>query len=394
MALDSKKTITLSRIEFVKNIIGNNRISPMIDFDDPSTESAMSPNLNKKIMDIKDLLISMNLKLVYLKSGTTGHTFKAISIKDKNVLFAVKVCAYPKDEYGPIHNLARPENAELRMLKLLSHYVITRKTPHFVLPICTFNTSILNFVNIPKNIIDPNDEKNEMYRRFIERYHEGEFEDYVSVLISEWCNGGDLLEYIRKNYKIMTFVHWSVIFFQILFTLALVHDKYPAFRHNDMKANNILVHFTRLDVSQKNAGYRYNIGDFEFIIPNIDLQVKIWDFDFACIDGIIENSKVDSDWTKKIGITKKQNRYYDMHYFLNTLASRRFFPQFYEGGVPNEIVEFIHRVIPEEYRMGGKYVNKKGRLQVDVEYTTPYKVITQDPLFNKYRFRKYSYRIV
>ncbi|XWV26279.1 putative serine/threonine-protein kinase [Tupanvirus soda lake] len=383
---DEDKKPTKSRIEFIQNILDGNKLRPMIDFDNCDTETATSTRLNKKIMDVKELFMSMNVKLRYLKSGTTGHTFKAISKVDRNVAFAVKVCAYPKDDYGGMNNLSRPENAELRMLKLLSYFVIKKCTPHFVLPIGTFNTSITNFIKVPKNIINLSDEKNEMYKRFIEKYHEGEFEDFVSVLISEWCNGGDLLDYIRKKHASMTLKHWVVIIFQILFTLALVHQKYPAFRHNDMKANNILVQETDIKRNRPECRYRYNIDDVKFIIPNINLQIKIWDFDFACIDGIIENNKVNADWTKKINITKKQNRYYDMHYFFNTLISKRFFPQFYEGGAPPEIVDFVHRIIPEKYRNGSKYVNKKGRIQVDHEYTTPYKVIMEDPLFHKYRF--------
>ena len=383
---EEEKKPTESRIEFVKNILDGHKLKTMIDFDKCDTESVINTRLNKKIMDVRELFISLNVKLKYLKSGTTGHTFKAISKIDRNVAFAVKICAYPKDDYGGMNNLSRPENAELRMLKLLSYFVIKKCTPHFVLPIGTFNTSITNFVRVPKNIIDLTDEKNEMYRKFIERYNEGEFEDFVSVLISEWCNGGDLLDYIRKNYTTMTLKHWVVIIFQILFTLALIHQKYPAFRHNDMKANNILVHITDIKKDQPNCRYRYNIGDIKFIIPNINLQIKIWDFDFACINGIIENNKVNSDWTKKINITKKENKYYDMHYFFNTLISRRFFPQFYDGGVPLEIIEFIHRIIPERFRNGSKHVNKKGRIQIDNEYTTPYKVIREDHLFKKYRF--------
>ena len=383
---DDEKKPTESRIQFVRNILDGNLLRPMIDFDNCDTETATNTRLNKKILDARNLFLSMNVKLRYLKSGTTGHTFKAISKFDRNVAFAVKVCAYPKDDYGGMNNLGRPENAELRMLKLLSYFVIKKCTPHFVLPIGTFNTSITNFIKVPGNIIDLNDEKNEMYKKFIERYHEGEFEDFVSVLISEWCNGGDLLDYIRKNYSTMTLKHWIVIIFQILFTLALIHQKYPAFRHNDMKANNILVQLTDIKKNQPNCRYRYNINDIKFIIPNINIQIKIWDYDFACIDGTIENNKVNSDWTKKINITKKQNKYYDMHYFFNTLISKRFFPQFYEGGAPPEIVEFIHRVVPEKYRNGSKYVNKKGRIQVDHEYTTPNKVIMEDPLFDKYRF--------
>ena len=381
-----EKKPTESRISFVRNLLDGNKLKPMVDFDNFNTETATSTRLNKKIMDVRELFVSMNVKLRYIKSGTTGHTFKAISKIDRNIAFAVKVCAYPKDDYGGMNNLSRPENAELRMLKLLSYFVVKKSTPHFVLPVGTFNTSITNFINVPKNIIDLSDEKNEMYKKFIERYHDNEFEDFVSVLIIEWCNGGDLLDYIRKNYTSMTLKHWIIIIFQILFTLARVQQDYPAFRHNDMKANNILVQITDIKKNQPNHRYLYKIDNARFFIPNINLQIKIWDFDFACIDGIISNNKVNSEWTNKINISKNENKYYDIHFFFNTLVSKRFFPQFYEGGAPPEIIEFVHRIIPEEYRNEGVYVSKNGRILVDTEYTTPCKILMEDPLFEKYKF--------
>ncbi len=376
---------TESRIEYVRSVLNGKDLKPMIDFDPDPDLHTINLRLNKRIIDVRDFFISMNVKLNYLKSGTTGHTFKAVSRADNSIKFAVKVCAYPKDKYGAMNNTCRPENAELRMVKLLSQYVVGHKTPHFVLPIGTFNTSITNFINIPKNKINLDDEKNEMYKKFIERYYDGEFEDFVSILISEWCNGGDLLDYIRTKYTTMTLKHWIVIIFQLLFTLASVHQKYPAFRHNDLKANNILIRLTNL---KQDLRYKYSLeGEpYLFIIPNINMMIKIWDFDFACITDVVENNKVNARWAKKMNITKKENRYYDMHYFFNTLTSKRFFPQFYDGGAPPEIVAFVHRIIPEKFRNGSKYINKKGRIQVDFEYTTPYKVIAQDPLFAKYRF--------
>jgi len=37
--------------------------------------------------------------------------------------------------------------------------------------------------------------------------------DCISILISEWANGGDLLDYLRKNYNIIKVKHWRVLFF-------------------------------------------------------------------------------------------------------------------------------------------------------------------------------------
>lgn len=376
---------TDERIQFARSVLAGKELTSMIDFDNFNTENAISTQLNKKIVDIETLFATMNVSLKYLKSGTTGHTFKAVSKLNKDVSFAVKVCAYPKDEYGGMNNVGRPENAELRMIKLLSYFVIKKCTPHFVLPIGSFNSSITHFVRIPKTIIDLDDTKNDAYRKFIHKFNEGKFENFVSVLISEWCNGGDLLDYIRKNYPSMTLKCWTIIFFQILFSLSLIHQKYPTFRHNDMKANNILVQLTNIKKDSPTAGYRYNINDTKFIIPNINLQIKIWDFDFACISDTIENNKVNANWTKKIGISRNKNRYYDMHYFFNTLISEHFFPQFYTH-VPKPIIDFVKRIIPDKFRNDPKFVNKKGRIQVDTEYTTPYQVIMKDPLFARYRF--------
>ena len=61
-------------------------------------------------------------------------------------------------------------------------------------------------------------------------------------LISEWANNGDLLDYLRKNYKSLGLKEWRVLIFQILSVLAIIQAKYPSFRHNDMKANNVLIH--------------------------------------------------------------------------------------------------------------------------------------------------------
>ena len=385
---------TETRVEFIKHLLDGNKLQPMIDLDiDNRTDlKSVDPEydrLNKKTMDVRKLFVSMNVTLKYVKSGTTGHTFKATSTLNSDIAFAVKVCAYPKtDDYGGIKNPKRPENAELRMLKLLSSFVLKMKTPHFILPIGTFNTSIGPFINIPKKLIDLDDEKNESYKKFIKRCEKNEFEDLVSVLISEWANGGDLLDYIRKNYASMTLKQWTIIIFQILYTLASLHKKFEAFRHNDMKANNILVRLTNSNYAEKLYNYRLPDDDIRFQIPDIGMQIKIWDFDFACIDGIIENNKVDAEWTTKMNVSKKKNQYYDMHYFFNTLICERFFPQFYTGGAPKEIIEFVHRIIPEKYRtiVANKYVRKGGRILVGTEFTTPRKVIMEDKLFANYRF--------
>ena len=44
-----------------------------------------------------------------------------------------------------------------------------------------------------------------------------------------------------ENFTKLTVKEWRVMFFQILSVLAIIQTKYPTFRHNDLKANNILI---------------------------------------------------------------------------------------------------------------------------------------------------------
>jgi serine/threonine protein kinase len=213
--------------------------------------------LNKKTYNFQKIITQIGGKLLYIKSGTTGHTFKGIyNNLDKSINYAVKIVAYPKKEkYGNPFYSKRPENAELLLIKLLSYFVINKQTPHIVLPIGTFNTTMDPFLGLAKNGII----QNKKYDLFVKKVKDGEYYDEVSVLISEWANGGDLLDYIKKNYKTMKSLDWKIIFFQILSALAVIQKKYDTFRHNDLKANNILVQLIGKTNSTNNK-FKYEIN--------------------------------------------------------------------------------------------------------------------------------------
>jgi len=393
--IEDKDSIPM-RIQFIKNLLDGKDLQPLINFDSTDTENFVCKNINenesgdsydtrvvlkKKLFDFSNIINQIGGKLKYIKSGTTGHTFKGIS-EDNNFEYAVKVVAYPKKEkYGSINDIRRPENAELMMLKVLSYFIVKRQTPHLIIPFGTFNTNIDTFVNLVK--LDKIDEKNERYKEFVERYHNGDFSSTVSILISEWANRGDLLDYFRNNYTHFSITHWKVFFFQILSVLAIIQSKYPAFRHNDMKANNILIQ----KISMKKEYYRYLVVGSKYKVPNIGYQIKLWDFDFACIPGIVDNIKVSSKWTKRINITPEQNRYYDIHYFFNTLIRKGFFPQILtDNCVPKEVKQFIDRVVPKKYREETDgVVHEKGRILVNDEYITPDELLKKDPFFEEFR---------
>lgn len=388
-----------NRIDFIHSLLKDKKLEPLIDVktdsinikggsendSDKKHKKDIREILNKKAFDFNQIINDIGGKLQYVKSGTTGHTFKGISYNTtsgKTINYGVKIVAYSKkDSYGDLNQTDRPENAELLMLKILSEFVLTGQTPHIVLPIGSFNTNISPFVKLAKTFTD-----SKKFEAFLEKYEKGDYYDEVSVLISEWANGGDFLDYIKENYKTMKLKEWRVIFFQILSVLAVIQKKYPSFRHNDLKPNNILVQVS--EVTNKTLKFRYVINGFEYYVPNIGVQIKLWDFDFACIPGIVENSKVDADWTDKINIKPEQNRYYDVHYFFNTFTRKGFFSDFWTlDEIPKEVKEFVRRVVPIKYTEG-KYVSERGRILHNKEFVRPDILLEHDVFFEKMRPKK------
>ena len=389
--MDNIKSVSIpERINHITSMLNSTNIDSIIDFkniNDVSIDNFKKSEdirelLPKKYLDFAQTINQIGGKLLYFKSGSTGHTFKGVYPPEENDKkpYAVKVVAYPrKENYGGMYNVKRPENAEILMIRLLSFFVINKQTPHIVLPITTFNTSIKPFLSLSKN----NTINNKRYDQFLKRYQKGEYYLNVSILISEWANAGDFLDYLRKNYKDFKLKHWRCLFFQFLSVLAIIQSKYPGFRHNDLKANNLLVH--EIPINPEFDKYKYIINDQKYVIPNIGFQLKLWDFDFATIPGIVDNSKVEADWTDKINIKPIQNRYYDVHYFFNTLTKKGFFPEFWsEPYIPDKVKNFVNRIIPDKFKEG-ELVTEKGRILINDEYLTPDEILKNDPFFKSFR---------
>lgn len=401
----SRLNYTADRIDFINLMLEGSGLQPMftktrITGSDFHNITNINDVFNKQMLNFVTTLRKFGDHLLYIKSGTTGHTFKGISIPDPNrpdmvINFAIKVVAYPKgDKYGTITDPARPENAELLMLKVLSYFVTKRHTPHIILPITTFNTKIQTFVELEKQGLI----QSKRFSEFIKLYHEDEFHDDVSVIIEEWADGGDLLQYLRAHYTTLTVKEWRVICFQVISAVAVVQSRLPNWRHNDLKANNIILQI--LEMTDSDTTFINVINNTSFYVPNIGIRCKLCDFDFSCIPGIVENNKVDANWsTVKLNVKAEEHKYYDIHYFFNTLVCNSFLPNFFghdSAGnplVPDEVTEFITRVIPSQLR-SGQFISKGGRLMLSqskleklrhLVHKTPMDILMYDPFFAKMR---------
>ena len=306
--------------------------------------------------------------------------------------FAMKSTGYVKNpHYKSIYQISRPENTEINMMSILSRLIIEGKTTHLLLPIKTYYTSIQPFIKMYKDkVIKPEYDKNKKYKEFVEKYDNGFIENTVSVLIYELANGGDFLKFVKANHQKLSSMHWNIFVFQLLSVLAVIQEKYPNFRHNDLKANNILVELTKPNFEDIDYEHKinYSICGKKYSIPDIGIVIKMWDFDFACISKICENIKVHETWTKKLNITSEKNQYYDIHYFFRTLINSAFFPDVISNNPKyRELKKFISDVLPPDY-LSGKKLSKYGRLLENVEYTTPKLLLENNWYFEKFRISK------
>jgi serine/threonine protein kinase len=327
--------------------------------------------------DFESLMKRMKIEEIkYIKSGSTGSTFCLVSPTTK---FALKIVAYPKKtEFGDSDDPKRPENVEIDVLKLLSSMVETKYTPHLILPVVIFDLDAKSLFSSSffKNMESSDSSK---YIKLLTDFKNNKIYNVCSCIISEWADMGDLLQYLRDHVDELSELDWKVLFFQLLYTLSVIQKYYPTFRHNDLKPNNILLSSHRT----AKKGVKYSIDDVSFKLPVTGVSVRIWDFDFACIGGMIDNAKVNLKWAKEEhNISAERNHYYDMHYFFNTLSNQKFgsYQFMMHPSIPANVKDFCSRIVPKTFP-----TSKNGRIMCNEVYTTPKKVMLSDPLFNQFR---------
>lgn len=325
----------------------------------------------RQLTVFEEFFNKMNWKLDYNRGDMTYyHNFHIIE-NNNNYLMAKMVPSKKEHTVNVDINV----DIDNLIVKLLNEQL---DKPFVIKYHLTFMTSITNFITL--------DNHHEYYVKFVERYKQNKYDDQLAINICDLYEYGNLLDYIQNNHQSMNLEIWTTIFFQILYALAIIQLKYPSFRHNDLKANHIYLK----KVSNNNNDYQqYYLDKQIFTAKSIGFEICIHDFHFSSISGVIENSLLNENWINKFNITSKQNQYYDMHYFFSTLTSRAFIDNFYEGVAPTEIVDFVHRIIPDKYRSNRNYpntnVNRRGRILVNDEYTTPYQVLMNDELFTGYK---------
>ena len=250
-----------------------------------------------------------------------------------------------------LDNLSNYNNNDAVISYILSFLVLTKKTNHILLPILNIDVKIQQFQDIIKDFKE--------FEHFKKKLNDNAISDIFSIKVREsFFKMYTLCDYLKSNQCDI-----KILLFQLIHTLALLQNEYPNFRHNKLDCNNIFVYTKK--VTKVYDKYLFN--NKEYYLPKNKLNIKIGNFNHSKIPGYYDNSS-------KIPFNNKNNNYFDLHYFLNTLLDNIDI-----SPCDDKTKQFIDKIIPEKYR------NKTNNnyIETNDELFTPAQLIDDD-YFNEY----------
>ena len=275
-----------------------------------------------------------------------------------------------------------------------------------------------------------------MLNGLIQKYRRDEPEEYADigkVLMVEWANGGDLTDFIRHNWRSWERRDWRILLFQIFASLAMTHEHYPDFRHNDLSTNNFLIlkserfqEWNPKEDSDSDSGssskssssseqpaaprvrvnnvsneeyYKYTIFGRTYYVPVSNYLVMLWDFDYATIRSQeIRNEKIETRHTRKFGVVDDENPSYDCHMVLNWIITwvtklHEYDLSFMEKHITPEIRaarDVLYSIVPENYRGDKNLLLKYSRFRNGrrvVQHFIPKNLLELHDIFEEFRHR-------
>lgn len=258
---------------------------------------------NKGCAPMNHIAINQSWK----RSGAYGNVRRAKLTGKSRKFIAMKEMKVPKND---------PELGELAEME----YKIARKLKDFDIP------KVYKYVKCPIEGNGPNLRKD--------------------ILYFEYVNGISLREYIRTR-RDLTLIQLKSIVAQVSYNLYRIHKKFPTFRHHDLHTDNILVR----PIARKNIPIE--VGDTKYMIDNGGLELVMIDFGFASFPGI-PNPLVNKKNYINIGIHRNSNKYYDLHFFLNSIhneltSTARITPMVPDHGPRIGMKVFIGNLFTKDY---------------------------------------------
>jgi hypothetical protein len=131
--------------------------------------------------------------------------------------------------------------------------------------------------------------------------------DKSEYLFSNLIKGVPLGDFIPNSE-----IQMASIITQVLYTLYIINDKIPSFRHHDLHQNNILI------VKDDKKDLTIKISDKNYKFNNGGVKAVIIDFGMATVAGV-KNPKINEGGLRYAGINQTSKSIYDAHFFLNSV---------------------------------------------------------------------------
>ena len=188
--------------------------------------------------------------------------------------------------------------------------------------------------------------------------------DNKDVLYSEYVKGKELREWMAFQ---PTLPAIKSVMAQVLYNLYRIQKKYPGFRHHDLHGGNILVR----PVPVKNMKIMGST------ISNAGFEAVIIDFGFSVFPRI-KNPLINANNYKNIGISRKSDKHYDLHFFLNSIHNLVRQPRTRTERV---VKMFIENLLPPNYLVGKSNAVKNYRLRGNKSVNLSFEEVLSKPFF-------------
>ena len=188
--------------------------------------------------------------------------------------------------------------------------------------------------------------------------------DRKDVLYSEYVKGMELGEWMRFQPTLSAI---KSVMAQVIYNLYRIQKKYPGFRHHDLHSGNILVR-------------PVPVKDMKIMgstISNAGFEAVIIDFGFSVFPRI-KNPLINANNYKNIGISRKSDKHYDLHFFLNSIHNLVRQPRTRTERV---VKMFIENLLPPNYLVGKSNAVKNYRLRGNKSVNLSFEEVLSKPFF-------------
>ena len=286
------------------------------------------PDTIKNYESNKNDVFEGKFKLLGYDDENKSYLFKKYSNQ-----FSINVKINFYTNIKKINSLDDKINNDSLFSYLLSQLVLSKKTNHIQLPIMNIDVKFNEIEHLINNDLS--------YSNIKKDISNGKLLDTCCLHLKEHFFKSISLEEYLKNNK----CDYKPLFFQIIYTLAVIQNEFEGFRHNNLKLNNIFVYLKK----NSDSYIEYEgIKKDKFYVKNPGFDIKITNFENAVIPKFYGTSNYDNPLIK---FADQPNQYYDLLTFLNDLLEGTSKMSLYnDNKCDDKTKKFIDIIFPQHIR--------------------------------------------